>query len=1048
MLKCLKYINFNELFWAKMVKKFKGFEDLEITDLLIAYRKAKADIFWEKNISAVERFINFEINFESNINDLFEVLKKADVEKIVSYCIDNEFYINYPKSIDFECNDEESKDFYSISSPAKEFERKLKDCEITISSRIVGNFTVQAHILSALWINFIGHKYDEKLSKNSYGSRLNRLNLENGCCTNESKYNLEKNTSFQPYFIPYKEWQSTGLNAVEKALEAKKNVMVFSLDLKSYYHNIDVEIINNDDFNKDVGVELDENEKLFNSIICTLISSWGDGVAKSYKSKFDFDLKAGLPIGLTCSKIISNIILKILDDKIEGNLKPISYGRYVDDIFIVISNKSFLNKNDFLSFFSRKIGIDNINDLNKILEKYKSKTELKVQEKKVKTFFLNGRNAQNFIKNIKEELKDMSSEYRLMPNAQDLVLSDDDSIKKSNFDIKSTYSLELLSKNRSELSLQLSYIEDLIRDLPKQEWIQEKIKFYDFILDEVTIPSILFSYFKYLDRILNIAISLGDFNFIYCMYEKIKTNLTNLLVSKNFIVNLNGQSINEKIDLNKYIDEILISIKLVVFDSLIKSFNEKRISNSFLKLYNSIFSVEPNFFDFQEKVKLVILSDLANVPLKFYSRKIDTLNDLDDIFNCYIKGCNLKLIKDIGLKSLKENLTYARTDLNIISESISLYPFLFPTRPLNSIDISDLFNDELYGRDLSNISRFDLWKKYVQVVSGEFYISEVELTNISQDLDESYFTKVDDIGKNSTITKFIAIGTEVKKTIRVAITNFETTEEEWSHSADNKSKLTFERYERFKNLIDQVLTLKDKPDYVIFPELSIPLEWLNTLIHRMSKSKISFIAGTEYEHNGDEIYSSAYMLLHDTSFGCSSWQLIKQPKLLPAVGEDKDLQLKYGKTWKVFKDFNKPVYIHNGFCFGVMICSELQNSHARVAFQGNIDGLFILSWNRDIETFGDLIKSAALDVHSYVILVNNRKYGDSRVRVPSKNAWMRDLARLRGGDNDYVVSVSLKYRDLRDFQSRAKRWSSDSDKFKPTPEGFEISPLRRITPIQ
>lgn len=245
-----------------------------------------------------------------------------------------------------------------------------------------------------------------------------------------------------------------------------------------------------------------------------------------------------------------------------------------------------------------------------------------------------------------------------------------------------------------------------------------------------------------------------------------------------------------------------------------------------------------------------------------------------------------------------------------------------------------------------------------------------------------------------------------------------------------------------------MLTLKDKPDYVIFPELSIPLEWLNTLIHRMAKSKISFIAGTEYEHNGNEIYSSAYMLLNDTSFGCSSWQLIKQPKLLPAVGEDKDLQLKYGKTWKDFKDANKPVYIHNGFCFGVMICSELQNSHARVAFQGNIDGLFILSWNRDIETFGDLIKSAALDVHSYVILVNNRKYGDSRVRVPSKNSWMRDLARLRGGDNDYVVSVSLKYGDLRDFQSRAKRWSSDSDKFKPTPEGFEISPLRRITPIQ
>lgn len=308
-----------------------------------------------KNISSVDRFVNFEINFESNINDLFEVLKNADVEEIVRYCIDDEFYINYPKSIDFECNDEESKDFYSISSPAKEFDRKLKDCKITISSRIVGNFTVQAHILSALWINFIGHKYDEKLSKNSYGSRLNRINLDNGCFADESKYNLEKNTSFQPYFIPYKEWQSSGLNSIEKSLEAKNNVMVFSLDLKGYYHNIDAKIINNDDFNNDVGVELNESEKLFNSIICNLISRWGDAVTEKYKSKFNFNIKAGLPIGLTCSKIISNIILKILDDKIERNLKPISYGRYVDDIFIVIDNKDFLNKNDFLSFFRIKL---------------------------------------------------------------------------------------------------------------------------------------------------------------------------------------------------------------------------------------------------------------------------------------------------------------------------------------------------------------------------------------------------------------------------------------------------------------------------------------------------------------------------------------------------------------------------------------------------------------------------------------------------------------------------------------------------------------------
>lgn len=236
----------------------------------------------------------------------------------------------------------------------------------------------------------------------------------------------------------------------------------------------------------------------------------------------------------------------------------------------------------------------------------------------------------------------------------------------------------------------------------------------------------------------------------------------NILVSKNFTVNFNGQEVKGEIDFRKCIDEILISIRMVVFDSLIKSFGEKVESKSFLNFYKYVFDSEFNSISFKEKVKLVILSDLANVPLKIYNRKIDKLNQPDGIIDDYVEEYNLNLINDVGVRCLNKNLTYARKDLNIISESISLYPFLFPTRPLNSIDISDLFNDELYGGNLSNIARFDLWKKYVQVASGEFYISEVEVTNISQDLDEKYFTIVDGVEVNSATTKFIAIGTEEK----------------------------------------------------------------------------------------------------------------------------------------------------------------------------------------------------------------------------------------------------------------------------------------------
>lgn len=128
-----------------------------------------------------------------------------------------------------------------------------------------------------------------------------------------------------------------------------------------------------------------------------------------------------------------------------------------------------------------------------------------------------------------------------------------------------------------------------------------------------------------------------------------------------------------------------------------------------------------------------------------------------------------------------------------------------------------------------------------------------------------------------------------------------------------------------------------------------------------------------------------------------------------------------------------------------MLCSELQNSKARIDFQGEVDALMVLAWNKDLDTFSALVEASALDIHAYIILVNNRKYGDSRVRSPAKESFLRDLARLRGGKNDYCVTVEIDIENLRAFQSRAKRWVEETDPFKPVPEGFKISQRRKLT---
>ncbi|WP_305801780.1 hypothetical protein, partial [Thiolapillus sp.] len=79
----------------------------------------------------------------------------------------------------------------------------------------------------------------------------------------------------------------------------------------------------------------------------------------------------------------------------------------------------------------------------------------------------------------------------------------------------------------------------------------------------------------------------------------------------------------------------------------------------------------------------------------------------------------------------------------------------------------------------------------------------------------------------------------------------------------------------------------------------------------------------------------------------------------------------------------------------------------------------------------------------YIIQCNDRQYGDSRIRAPYKDDWMRDLLRVKGGINDYCVTVRIDVRSLRQFQSSHR---SPEKPYKPVPDGFEINHNRKLLP--
>ena len=132
------------------------------------------------------------------------------------------------------------------------------------------------------------------------------------------------------------------------------------------------------------------------------------------------------------------------------------------------------------------------------------------------------------------------------------------------------------------------------------------------------------------------------------------------------------------------------------------------------------------------------------------------------------------------------------------------------------------------------------------------------------------------------------------------------------------------------------------------------------------------------------------------------------------------------------------VWQHGSHHFGVLVCSELSNIGTASRYRGHVDSLFVASWNRDLETFASLLDAIAFENHCFAILANERRYGDSRIRGPFKKRYMRDMVRVRGGLDDYVVGALIRLADLRNAHHR----QDPAGIFLPLPDGFRPSSAR------
>lgn len=1000
-----------------------------LKEIGLAYRKAKVDLYYSSDASLLA-IADYEENLHENLQSLLDRLNGADLTWIKASVFLGT-WILVPKSIDWEGRKklrEINGNGLIFSSPQEEWEHVcalLEENEKFKSPsaefRLMAQTSLDFHVVSALWMLKVGHLYDAKLTSCSYGNRLRRKK--------NKKINELSLGSFSPYLKPFRTWRDKGIEAMRTALVAEKKIVALTADVSAFYHELNPGFMLDDRFNQFLGIELTPEQGRLHRLFIDALQAWAKKTP----------LKKGLPVGLPASAVVANVALIELDRIMEQQVVPLYYGRYVDDIILVMENgANFQSTSELWQWmFDRSDGklswVKNeehkkIQFAPEYLKKGAGKSQVCFTNSKNKVFMLAGETGMTLVNSIVRQIHERASEWRSMPRlprsanhvGTDLVAATQsdgeaaDNLRKA----------DALTMRRAGFAIKLRDLEAYERDLPPDAWKDHRHAFFRAFIQHVLVLPQYFELAVYLPRVVRLATSCEDFdhlrkiiNAIYYIRSTLEAHCT---VSIKSCLPINTPKTSEVIA--RWSDQVLEKIGesiIAAFPPELSSGGDKSWKlhmKGMLPEFNiSNFTWPTSVDDFHTHHARLFSHDLAHMPFRFIGLPKEMITQRG------IPSKNTVIILDAPKQILKEGITKGISTLTKWIDIKGGLPLglLFATRPFN---LSELF--VLAKAPLEEPTQFSL--RSVMLALRGF-----NLNKNTPHFDSARVLQIPD-GK-------------MQPKYTIAVSSWETRHSSWVASVTRLPDPDIERYARLNRLISSVISQPKGARYFILPELAMPARWFMRTAQKLQGRGISLITGIEYLHGEDlSVQNQVWAALSHDSLGFPSMMIYRQDKQRPALHEEQELQRLAGMEMKPVNIWkNPPILQHGDFRFALLVCSELTNIRYRAVLRGKVDALFVPEWNPDTQTFNALVESAALDIHAYIIQCNDRQYGDSRIRSPSKETWQRDILRVKGGIDDYCVSGVIDIQSLREFQSSHR---SPTGPFKPTPDGFKMSPGRKRLP--
>lgn len=971
---------------------------ITLQDLGMAYRKAKVDLYYMGNPCLLQ-LQQYEENLRQNLESLLEKIQGEDGH----WFEDSEFLGEWsiiPKSI----SNLKENGGAVFSSSEEKWQHLSRGEKPQAEFRLIAKPSIDFLVFSTLWMIKVGSKYDAKLTDCAYGNRLRR--------TQEGELNPLSLGSFVPYQKPFREWRDNGINVMRAALDKKISVVAITADVNSFYHELAPDFLLKKEFLNKINLELNQEELEFTEQFIKMLEKWAEQTP----------LKKGIPVGLPASALIANMALIELDQLIQKEIVPLYYGRYVDDLILVMANNSSFNstKQVWEWFFARTKkrllwSNETTEDSVSFEPGYLDKSKVLFSNKKNKLFFLKGENGAALIESLSKQISERASEWRAMPSLPDNpkhIATEIITASEHEEDVADNLrKADSLSMRRSNFAIKLRDFEAYARDLPPDAWKQSRKVFLDvFIKHTITLP-IFFDMAKYLPRVIRLATACEDFDEL----KQIVNQLDSVIRTLKKDCEISLKSCDDKLcpDSVELINVWKKQITQIIDENIKASFptqltqeGKKRWQDNFSKF--TLFSFPLDTKDNQSWQVKLFSHDLAYIPFRYIGlpveltrkRGIPTKKSLT-----YCKDADLLVIKSVssGLKSLSSQIVKCKA-------SELPYGLMFATRPFNLTEL------------------FLLHKApYIEKNSEELVENILALRG---------FDIKGKIPKQRQRSGVLEINTHFNKSnLNIAVASWKTDIRSWTASVTKSRDPDESRYHRLNRLLNSVMQSPININYLILPELSLPAHWFLSFAQKLHGRGIALITGVEYLHRKNKkVTNQIWAALSHDGLGFSSILVFRQDKQKPALHEERELHRLAGIQLSAIRSWNiPPVIRHGNFQFSMLNCSELTNIAYRNALRGKVDALFVPEWNQDTESFNALVESAALDIHAYIIQCNDRQYGDSRIRAPYKDSWKRDIVRLKGGEHDYFVVGNIDVTALRKFQSS---YRSAAGPFKPMPDGF------------